>query len=63
MKKQVLMNELWAYTQGEILDCFSRDKLRAFAKKHGVKIGRNKGDTIENIIDRELFVVKFEIGV
>jgi len=34
----------------EILDRFTRDELRAYAKSLGVEIGRNKTHTIENLL-------------
>ena len=35
---------------------FTRDELRAFAKKHHIRIGQNKSDTISNIIEAGGFV-------
>jgi hypothetical protein len=33
----------------EILSTFTRDQLRLYAKSIGVKVGRNKSDTIKNL--------------
>ena len=35
----------------EILMKFSRKELREYAKSHGIRRGRNKRDTVKNLID------------
>jgi len=50
-------------TLSEMLLEFTRDELRAYANAHGVPRGRNKSDTVKNIIDTYLGGIYISLDV
>jgi hypothetical protein len=45
-----------------ILDYFSRDELRDYARSIGVRTGRNKQDTITNLIESDKLSISVSLG-
>jgi hypothetical protein len=45
-----------------ILDYFSRDELRDYARSIGVRIGKNKQDTITNLMESYKLSISVSLG-
>jgi len=46
-----------------IMDTFTRDKLREIAANNGIKRGRDKADTANNILNDSRVVVTFTVCI
>jgi len=47
---KIIKNKRW-HTFPIIMDAFTRDELRKIAAKNGIKRGRDKADTVNNILE------------